>query len=389
MTTELRRALQSVSPPDETGAERRAWALVRTAFAEREPVVRERSFVRPVIALVLVGAVVAAAVSPPGLAVLGRIRKAIAPTRIERSAPALFALPAPGRLLVESSAGVWAVDRDGSKRLLGPYREAAWSPFGRFVAATRGHELVALTPGGRVRWSITRPGLVSAPQWTGSRIDTRIAYREGSSLRIVGGDSRGDHVLARHVAAFAWLPSRRQRVVAYLQHGGQLVVRDADTGRVVWRRRVAGGRLLAWSPPRGQRLVVVGRTFVDAFARGGRHISSLALPRVSAAAFSPSGTRLAILRQLADGRSEAVVVDPDLLGQTQVLVGLGAFDGLAWSPDGRWLLVGWRSANQWVFEGVKGGRKPKAVSDVRAQFASGGHGSGFPAVAAGGWCCAS
>src|SRR5438067_7688253 len=150
MSTELRRALQSVAPPDEMGAERRAWALVRTVFAEREPVVRERSFARPVIALVLAGAVVAAAASPPGLAVLGRIRKAIAPTRIERSAPALFALPAPGRLLVESGAGVWVVRPDGSTRLLHGYREGSWSPHGRFVVASSRNRLAAIEPGGVV-----------------------------------------------------------------------------------------------------------------------------------------------------------------------------------------------------------------------------------------------
>src|SRR5919108_369433 len=45
---------------------------------------------------------------------------------IEHAQPALFSLPSPGRLLVASDAGVWVVREDGSKRLLGPYREASW-----------------------------------------------------------------------------------------------------------------------------------------------------------------------------------------------------------------------------------------------------------------------
>ena len=34
---ELRRALLRVRPPDELGAQRRAWQLTRAAFEEREP----------------------------------------------------------------------------------------------------------------------------------------------------------------------------------------------------------------------------------------------------------------------------------------------------------------------------------------------------------------
>jgi len=116
---DLQRALASVSPQDEVGAERRSWAVVRGAFAERDPAPRRRPLVRPVLAVALIAAIVAAILSPPGRAVLGQIRDAIAPTRIERSAPALFSLPSRGRLLVDSAAGTWVVRRDGSKRLLG------------------------------------------------------------------------------------------------------------------------------------------------------------------------------------------------------------------------------------------------------------------------------
>jgi hypothetical protein len=386
MSADLRRNLQSVSPPDEAGAERRAWAVVRTAFGEREPVARQHSFVRPLIALAVIGAVVAAAVSPPGRAVLGRIRKAIAPTRIERSAPALFSLPAPGRLLVDSTAGTWVVHRDGTKRLLGPYHDASWSPHGLYVAATRRHLLVALTPTGVVRWTISRKGVVRSPHWVGSRFDTRIAYLDGRSLRVVGGDARGDHLLDRNVVALAWRPGTGAHVLAYLR-SGRVVVRDADSGRLIWQRRVPGGQQLAWSPPEGRRLVVIGRTSLDVFARGGRHVSSLGLSGVTAATFAPSGTRLAVNRRLPDGRSETITLDPDLLGQRQVLVGVGRFDGLAWSPGGGWLLVAWRSADQWVFQRVSGNARPQAVSDIEAQFRSGPRASAFPAIAPEGWCC--
>jgi hypothetical protein len=66
----------------------------------------------------------------------------------------------------------------------------------------------------------------------------------------------------------------------------------------------------------------------------------------------------------------------------RVFAGAGAFSGLSWSPDGRWLLIGWQTADQWVFVRVAGPRRIEAVSNVSAQFRS----SGFPTIA--GWCCA-
>ena len=72
--------------------------------------------------------------SPPGRAVAGRD-----PRGRRRGACAAGAVLAPGagRLLVASDTGVWVVQQDGSRRLLGEYREASWSPFGRFLVATQ------------------------------------------------------------------------------------------------------------------------------------------------------------------------------------------------------------------------------------------------------------
>ena len=48
------------------------------------------------------------------------------------------------------------------------------------------------------------------PRWTGTAVDTRIAYRSGGDLRVIAGDGSGasDHVIARDVApvAPAWRP---------------------------------------------------------------------------------------------------------------------------------------------------------------------------------------
>nr|MBA3716792.1 hypothetical protein [Actinomycetota bacterium] len=155
---ELRRALLQLKPPDEIGAERRAWAITLAAFQEREPARRRPQLVRPLLVLAAVLAVIGAVVNPP---VLNAIRDAIGRTK-EKTRPvykqALFSLPAPGQLLVNSARGPWIIKPGGGRRLLGHYRDASWSPHGRFVTAVGPHELVALEPRGTVRWSLARSG---------------------------------------------------------------------------------------------------------------------------------------------------------------------------------------------------------------------------------------
>src|SRR5437588_548289 len=154
-------------------AEERAWVVVRAAYAEHEPV-RARPPLRwaPAFAVLLgAAAVAAAAFSPPGRAVVDAVRRTIG---IEHAAPALFRLPAPGRLLVSGNGGTWLVAADGSKRRLGDYTQAAWSPHGLFVVAATGNELATLEPrDGSVHWSLARPR-IAFPRWGGSRTDTRV-----------------------------------------------------------------------------------------------------------------------------------------------------------------------------------------------------------------------
>ena len=216
----MKRELERIEIPEEHEARERAWRVVETAFAEREQQPQRRSW-KPIAGVALAVAVVAGLLSPPGRAVLDEIREVVG---VEQAQPALFSLPAPGRLLVTSDAGAWVVDRDGSKRLLGNYREASWSPFGRFVVASRQNELVALEPDGDVRWTLARPD-VRFPRWGGSRTDTRIAYLSGGELRVVVGNGKGDRLLDSQAANEAprW---RAAPGIAWL-------TRDA-TARSVW-----------------------------------------------------------------------------------------------------------------------------------------------------------
>ena len=192
----MKRELEQIEIPNEHEARVRSLAVVREAFAEREPQPRRRSW-KPLAAIAIALVVVAGLLSPPGRAVLDDIREVVG---VEKAQPALFSLPAPGRLLVTADSGAWVVEEDGSKRLLGNYREASWSPFGRFVVASRVNELVALTPGGDVRWSVARPN-VRFPRWGGTETDTRIAYLSRGQLRVVGGDGKGDRLIDRQASS--------------------------------------------------------------------------------------------------------------------------------------------------------------------------------------------
>ena len=227
----MRRELERVEVPREHEARERAWAVVERAFAEREPVPRTRSW-KPVAALAVALVVVAGLLSAPGQAVLDEIREAVG---VEDAELALFSLPAPGRLLVTADSGAWVVEQDGSKRLLGRYREASWSPFGRFVVASRENELVALEPDGDVRWTLARPD-VRFPRWGGTRTDTRIAYFSEGTLRLVVGNGKGDRLLdaAAAPAAPRWLAGRGHRL-AYARLDGTIRIVDADTGAVLDR----------------------------------------------------------------------------------------------------------------------------------------------------------
>jgi len=228
----VRKRLEQIEIPGEHEARERSWAVVRAAFAEREPAPRRRSW-KPIAAVAVALVAVAGLLSPPGRAVLDEIREVVG---VEQAQPALFSLPAPGRLLVTADSGAWVVDEDGSKRLLGNYRDASWSPFGRFVVASRRNELVALTPDGEVRWTLARPD-VRFPRWGGTKTDTRIAYLSAGTLRIVGGDGKGDRLLDSRPGDRAplWRPGSAH-VLIYERRDGSIRVVDVDTGAQLERK---------------------------------------------------------------------------------------------------------------------------------------------------------
>src|SRR5205823_8671434 len=261
----LRDLLRELPIPEQEEARRRSHAVVRAAFAERESVPQRTHYLRPALALAVVAAVVAAAASPPGRAVLGSLRKTVAGEK--RAAPELFALPSGGRLLVNSPHGPWIVQPNGSRRRLGDYRDAAWSPHGKYVVVARPNEVLAVTPKGDVHWTVPRPRVRFA-RLGGSFVDTRVAYLSGSRLHMVAGDGTGDVDLCGEPAAAPVAPEWRPglpHVLAFATAAGRVYVLDADRCSLSWRSApFPHPRALRWSDD-GRRLFLVTRDKLVAF----------------------------------------------------------------------------------------------------------------------------
>jgi hypothetical protein len=369
----MRAELERVEIPGAAEAEARAAAVVTRAYAERQPVTRRRSSARPLVAVAVAVALIAAVLSPPGRAFVERVRRAVG---IEGAKPALFSLPAPGRLLVSSDAGVWIAQPDGSRRLLGPYEEGSWSPLGRYVVATRANELVTLDGEGHVRWTLARPG-VRFPRWSGSATDTRIAYLSSGRLRVVAGDGTNDAAVGDAPpvdVAPAWRTGPGF-VLAYADGRPAVEALLLAKGGKLWEQpQPAPARSLEFSND-GTRLLALldGRIRIIDADRG-TPLAGAPAPDVTAVAYQPGTEDFAELHVSKLGSRVT-------LGGRVLFSFGGELRGLTWSPDGHWLLVGVPASDQWVFLRADGTRIV-AVSNVSEQF----HSRSFPRVE--GWCCA-
>jgi WD40 repeat protein len=372
--------LRSVRAPQEEPSQRRAWRIARTVYAERTVTSRRRPRARLGLAPAAVAIAGVLALTPAGAAVHRWINQTLGVTHARA---ALFSLPAPGQVLTAGTTGVWTVSADGSKRRVGSWREATWSPHAQYVAVAGRDQLTAVSPRGTPQWSIARPD-VRSPRWFAPN-GYRLAYLSGSTLRVIAGDGTGDRQLSDHVSrvAPAWRPGH-DYVLAYATANGTIVVRDADTGRVAWSDRTpTAPRVLAWSSD-GSRLLVLTRTAALVFDGHGHQLARV--PAIGNeqdlnGALSPDGQQLALLSD-----RDVTLTDLSRPGASQRRAFTGAgLRQLVWSPDGRWLLVGWPAADQWVFIHAAGRPQIIAVSRIAEQFSGSGPSHAFPTLE--GWCC--
>jgi hypothetical protein len=248
-----------------------------------------------------------------------------------------------------------------------------------------GRQLVAVDAAGTLKWTLTSRRPVSHPAWS-TADGFAVAYLEGHALRAVAGngDPTTNRVVRRHAAPVtpAWLP-HSDRILAYATTAGAIATVDVETGRTLWSTPAGGPpRALAWSRG-GRRLVALRSHSVTVLNRAGHLLRTIALPGVAhALALHPSGSRAAVV---VGGPRGAGVMEVPLAGspagRTPHQLFQGNVDGIAWSEDGRRLLLAWRGADQWLLLGPRG--RITALHGVSRALGTAG---GFPRVAA--WCCA-
>jgi hypothetical protein len=418
----LGKALREVPIPEPADAEERGRRVVAAAFEQRRAgrfsvpegrkgAPRERivpSLPRLALGLSLATLLAALLLSPAGADVRGWVGDAFTAST-PRPEPTLARVPGGGRLLVQTGEGPVVVQPDGSRRPLGDYEGATWSPHGLFVAAVKKRTLSALEPDGTPRWSIAAAQRVAVPRWSPS--GERIAYRSGFDLRVIAGDGTEDRLLAGSTAAGtppdarispayvppAWSPTGED-ALAYVTGAGRLRILDSETGavlaaapalgRIVWMDWADGGRKILEAAPGTLRLRPVlpaGHPSRPALGKARR----LQLPprsTVNDAALAPQTPLVAasITHWRKHGTySEVLVFRPGKGPQTLLSVP-GSLWQVEWSPDGKRLLVAWPGANQWLFLPLDGG-KGRAIANTSRDIAPSGRPTSFPELE--GWCC--
>jgi hypothetical protein len=427
-------ALREAPIPEPSDAEERGRRIVVAAFAERtsgdesshselwgamSPRTSERRSRRPIprlaLGLSLTALLAILLLSPAGAAVRSWVDDTFTAST-PRPEPTLARVPGGGRLLVQTGAGIVVVQPDGSRRLLGEYEAASWSPHGLFVAAAKGRRLSALEPDGTPRWSITAPKrvgfagrLAAAPAWSPS--GERIAYRSGFDLRVVAGDGTEDRLLAGSTEAGtppdarispayvppAWSPAGED-ALAYITGAARLRILDSETGsvltaapalkRIAWMDWADGGRKILEASRGTVRLRPVWRA---------GHPSRPALGKARRLPVPPGATvndaALALQRPLVavsvtywrkhGTYSEVLIFRPGQDPQTLLRVP-GSLWQVEWSPDGKRLLVAWPGADQWLFLPLRGG-KGRAIAHISKAISPDGQPHSFPHLE--GWCC--
>jgi hypothetical protein len=423
----LGEALREAPIPELADAEERGRRVVAAAFEQRRAgrfsvpegrkgAPRERvgpeshvpSLQRLALGLVLATLLTALLLSPAGADVRDWVGDAFTAST-PHPEPTLARVPGGGHLLVQTGEGPVVVQPDGSRRLLGDYEGATWSPHGLFVAAVKKRTLSALEPDGTPRWSITAAQRVAVPRWSPS--GERIVYRSGFDLRVIAGDGTEDRLLAGSTAAGtppdarispayvppAWSPTGAD-ALAYVTGAGRLRILDSETGavlagapalgRITWMDWADGGRKILEAAPGTLRLrpiLPAGHPSRPALGVARR----LQLPprsSVNDAALAPQTPLVAasITHWRKHGTYSEILVFRPGQGPRTLLSVPGSLGQVEWSPDGKRLLIAWPGANQWLFLPLDRG-KGRAIADISKAIAPSGRPTSFPQLE--GWCC--
>lgn len=343
---DLELRLRELRAPDEAEAEERSLGVVRAAYADHEPLRPSRSTRRIALGVGCGAVALAIGLSPAGARVGDLVSDVFEsePAGQPNAKPQLRSLPADGQLLVQSPQGPWVVQADGSKRLLGDYSAAAWSPHGRYVAVANGHELAAVDAEGTVAWTHPAGARVTRPVWSfccdGPPPDQRVAYFSGNDLRVIDANGTDDRLIARDVVLQAPGWRNDEHVLTYVTPPAHVVSVDVDTGKRVQTRH---SDLNEITEP---------RSGLDAnLAR------------------SPANGDLAIIREV--GQRSRLMLATRHGSRRTLFEAPGELTGPTYSPDGAWILVGWPDADQWLFIPVDREKKGVYFGRISEQFAPG------------------
>jgi WD40 repeat protein len=215
----------------------------------------------------------------------------------------------------------------------------------------------------------------------------------GGQLRVIAGDGTGDGMLRQLVGSTppAWRPGG-DRELTFSTVDGRIELVETDSTKTRWR--TGPGEVptqLVWSED-GQRLLVLSDRSLRVLDANGRRLWAIRLPiGPSGVVFVRQSHRFVMIRySAATGRSDLVLLQAETNpGEARFLYSApGDFGSLAVSPNGKWLLVGWVNADQWLFLRLTAA-KVTAVSNIAEQFGAGQRvgplSEAFPASVS--WCC--
>ena len=389
----LRAHLRDADVPDAAAAQLRARALVTRAHADR-PRRRPSGLLTARLAIaaafVLTVVAVTAVRGPSAVAHwVGKTLRITAAKPVHATPVSITNLPGGGRLLVTAGTQTWLVGDGHTQRVPGVSGSVTWSAFGRYLAFAQDRQLSAADLTGRVVWTERFAAPVSAPSW--SPDGNRIAFRVGAKLHVTAGNGTVSHAVRRAHASRpvdarsvmpAWRPGAAH-VVAVVDRPTRITVVNTDTGAPIWRVHAPARTFaLSWSAD-GRRLLAVGRGQTRLFGPSGQLLwqwSAAHGTSYRAGVISPSGRQIALLR--SDGHSHDTAELRTTHSPARVLTSALDLGDLTFSPDGRWLLVGWHRADSWLFFATAAAdRRVRQITHVAGRL-----NSGQPVVE--GWCCA-
>ena len=195
-------------------------------------------------------------------------------------------------------------------------------------------------------------------------------------LAVVAGDGTGARVFAQPVRAVApaWRPGA-PHTLAWVDASGRVEVRDVDSGALVWRSR--GERRRGDAHWRGRPTAIAcwraAPSASSSSTSTGKRAWRVRLP-AGARSARRRGRRAATGSRSRCARATAtsVYVTPSArVPRRPVFTTTGTLRSLAWSPNGRRLLVRWAEADQWLLLSPGTAHAPiTAIGSISRRFGS-------------------